>query len=136
MNYYLAKSDPLEYSIEDLAKDSIASWDGVRNPQALKFLKHMQKGDRVLIYHSQGQAAIVGLAEVVGNQRPDPNDSKSWLVDFKFIRTFKEPYITLQQIKKTGLFNDFRLVYQSRLSTMDVPAYFINWLKAQGIDLS
>lgn len=135
MKYYLAKTDPEEYSIDDLEKDGITEWDGVRNPQALIFLKKMQKGDRVLIYHSQGQTTIVGLAEVVGNQRPDPKDPKSWLVDFKFIRKFKEPFITLSQIKQTGKFSDFRLVYQSRLSTMEVPPHFIEWIQKQGLNI-
>lgn len=137
MKYFLVKTDPETYSIENLEKLKVDTWEGVRNPQAVAYLKQMQEGDRVLIYHSQGEAAIVGLAEVVGNSRIDPNDSRSWLVDFKFIRKFDKPFVALQQIKKTGFFNDFRLVYHSRLSTMDVPEKFISWLKAQpGIDLS
>jgi predicted RNA-binding protein with PUA-like domain len=95
----------------------------------------MEKGDRVLIYHSQGEAAIVGLAEVVGNSRPDPKEPRSWLVDFKYLRSFKEPYITLKQIKETGKFDDFKLVRISRLSTMDVPDDFIAWLKKQGVEV-
>lgn len=137
MKYYLAKTDPQTYSIDDLAKDKETEWDGVRNPQAVIFLKQMQKGDRVLIYHSQGEAAIVGLAQVVSEKgKPDPNDPRTWLVDFKFIRKFKEPYVTLQQIKQTEKFTDFRLVRQGRLSTMDVPEAFVTWLKEKGIDLS
>lgn len=135
MKYFLAKTDPETYSIDNLEKDRQTTWDGVRNPQALIFLKQMQKGDRLLIYHSQGQSAIVGLAEVVGNSRPDPKDAKSWLVDVKFIKKFHEPFITLKQIKQTGKFSTFRLVYQSRLSTMDVPENFIAWLKEQGLPL-
>jgi predicted RNA-binding protein with PUA-like domain len=133
MNYYLAKTDPETYSIDDLEKDGQTTWDGVRAPQAVIFLKQMKPGDRVLIYHSQGQATIVGLAEVVGNSRPDPKELKSWLVDFKFIRRFDEPYITLQQIKATKKFEDFRLVRQGRLSTMDVPKDFIDYLKKEGL---
>ncbi len=137
MKYFLVKTDPETYSIDDLAKLKVDKWDGVRNPQAVNFLKQMQKGDKVLIYHSQGENSIVGLAEVTGNQGPDLQYPRSWLVNFKFIRKFKQPFVTLQQIKLSGFFNDFRLVYQSRLSTMDVPEKFINWLKMQkGIDLS
>lgn len=135
MNYFLAKTDPETYSIDDLEKDKQTTWDGVRAPQAVIFLKQMEKGDRVIIYHSQGQASIVGLAEVIGNSRPDPKDEKSWLVDFKFIKKFKEPYITLQQIKATEKFKDFRLVRQGRLSTMDVPDPFISYLKKEGLTL-
>lgn len=135
MKYYLAKTDPETYSIDDLEKEGIATWDGVRNPTAVKTLKAMEPGDKVLIYHSQGQTTIVGLAQVVGNSRPDPQDAKSWLVDLKLIRRFKEPFITLRQIKETGLFDDFILVRRARLSTMAVPEIFITWLKQQGLVL-
>jgi predicted RNA-binding protein with PUA-like domain len=135
MNYFLAKTDPETYSIDDLEKEQKTTWNGVRNPTAVMFLKQMKTGDKVLIYHSQGQASIVGLAEVIGNSRPDPKDTKSWLVDFKFIRRFSEPYITLQQIKATDKFNDMRLVKQGRLSTMDLPEKFVEYLKHQGLKI-
>jgi predicted RNA-binding protein with PUA-like domain len=135
MNYYLAKTDPDTYSIDDFAKEGTTTWNGVTNPTAVQFLKKMEKGDRVLIYHSQGQTTIVGLAEVAGNSRPDPNNPKSWLVDFTYIKTFPEPRITLKQVKDTGKFSDFKLVRLSRLSTMDVPEDFIMWLKEQGLDV-
>ncbi len=135
MKYFLAKSDPETYSIDNLEKDKETTWDGVHNPTAVQFLKQMKKGDRVLIYHSQTDKAIVGLAEVVGNSRPDPKDTRTWLVDFKFLKRFDEPYVTLQQIKETGKFEDFRLVRQGRLSTMDVPDEFITYLKKQGLKI-
>jgi len=129
MKYFLAKTDPDTYSIYDLEKEKITTWSGVRNAQAVMVLKSMKKGDKVLIYHSQGEGAIRGFAEVVGNGRPDPEDAKSWLVDFEFIKRLSEPYITLKEIKSSGLFKDFALVYHSRLSTMAVPASFIAWAK-------
>jgi predicted RNA-binding protein with PUA-like domain len=133
MKYYLAKTDPETYGIKDLEKEGITTWNGVKNPTAVAFLKKMEKGDKVLIYHSQGEAAIVGLAEVVGNSRPDPKEPRSWLVDFKYLKSYKEPFVTLKQIKETGKFSDFKLVRISRLSTMDVPEEFITWLKKQGV---
>ncbi len=136
MKYFLAKIDPKTYSIQDLERDQQTTWDGVSNPQAVIFLKQMQPGDKILIYHSQGQTSLVGIAQVVGNSRPDPHNLRSWLVDVKFIRHFNEPFITLQQIKQTNLFNNFRLVTQGRLSTMDVPENFILWLKEQNINLN
>ncbi len=135
MNYFLAKTDPDTYSIDDLAKEKQTTWSGVRNPQAVQALKSMRKGDKVLIYHSQGESSIVGLASVTGNSRPDPKDTKSWLVDFKFIKKFKEPFITLADIKATKKFDNFVLVRQGRLSTMEVPAAFIVWLKQKGLPL-
>jgi predicted RNA-binding protein with PUA-like domain len=110
MRYFLAKTDPGTYSVEDFEKEKKTTWSGVRNPQAVKALKSMEKGDRVFIYHSEGQAAIVGMGEVIGNSRPDLKDTKSWLVDFKFLRKFKEPFITLKEIKETQQFQDFALV--------------------------
>lgn len=136
MHYFLAKTDPETYSIDQFATEKKTTWNGVRNPQAVIFLKQMRPGDRVLIYHSQGQSCIVGLASVIGNSRPDPTDTRSWLVDFKFERKFAEPFITLQEIKQTGKFTDFRLVRQGRLSTMDVPSEFVSYLQARGVDLS
>ncbi len=131
MKYFLAKTDPKTYSIDDLQKEGETTWDGVRNPQAIIFLKQMQKGDKVFIYHSQGEGAIVGLAEVIGNSRPDPKDAKSWLVDFKFLKKLNEPFVTIKDIKAEGNLKNFRLVSQSRLSTMDVPENVVEWLGKQ-----
>lgn len=128
--YYLAKTDPKTYSIEDFKQDKITTWDGVRNPQALKYIKAMKIHDRVFIYHSMGQSAIVGLAEVKSKPFIDPKDKtgKSWAIELKLLKAFSKP-ITLKIIKSTKLFSTWRLVYQSRLSTMDVPPEFITWVK-------
>jgi predicted RNA-binding protein with PUA-like domain len=135
MNYFLAKTDPSTYSIEDFAKDKITVWDGVRNGQAVQALKAMQKGDKVLIYHSQGEGSIRGLATVTKNIGPDPKDNRSWLVEFKLSKSFKEPFVTLKQVKESGKFNDLALVKNSRLSTMSVSDKFISWLNAQGLSI-
>lgn len=128
MAYFLAKTDPETYSIDDLERDGTTEWDGVRNPTAVNAIKTMKPGDRVIIYHSQGQAAIVGLAEVVSDPRPDANDAKSWVADFKFIKRAKTP-VTLREIKESHEFDDWLLVRQGRLSTMLAPAEFWKWLK-------
>ena len=60
MNYFLAKTDPETYSVDDLEKDRTTVWDGVRNPQALRAIREMRPGDKVFVYHSQGEAAILG----------------------------------------------------------------------------
>ena len=72
MNYFLAKTDPDTYSIDNLQKDRRTVWDGVRNPQALRAIRDMRPGDRVFIYHSMGEAAIMGLAAVVSEPRVAP----------------------------------------------------------------
>lgn len=137
MTYFLAKTDPDCYSIDDFVKEQETVWDGIRNPAAVLAIKSWKIGDRVLIYHSQGQACIVGLAEVTGAPHPDPKNEKSWVGTLKLIRTYPEPQrVTLREIKATGLFTDFALVKQSRLSTMLCPPEFIDWLRARGLDVS
>jgi predicted RNA-binding protein with PUA-like domain len=128
MNYFLAKTDPETYSIDDLARDRKTVWDGVRNPQALRAIGEMRPGDRVFIYHSMGNACIVGLAKVASAPRPDPKDAKLTVVDFEFLHTL-EPPTTLHEIKEGGLFPDWALVRQSRLSTMSVPPAFVDWMR-------
>jgi predicted RNA-binding protein with PUA-like domain len=130
MAYYLAKTDPATYSIENLERDKKTTWDGIRNAQALRAIQAMRPEDEVLIYHSQGEAAIVGLARVISVPRPDPGDSKSWVVDMAFIRRLAQP-VSLREIKDSHLFDDWSLIRQSRLSTMAVPAEVVAWLKAK-----
>lgn len=128
MAFFLAKTDPKTYSIDDLAREKTTVWDGVRNAAALLAIRAMRPGDEVLIYHSQGEAAIVGLARVDSEPRIDPNDPKSWVVDMTFVRRLSQP-VTLNEIKESHLFDDWALVRQGRLSTMSVPVNVITWLR-------
>jgi predicted RNA-binding protein with PUA-like domain len=130
MAYFLAKTDPETYSIEDLARERRTIWDGVRNPQALRAIREMRPGDRVFIYHSGGDAAIAGLAKVVSEPRPDAGNAKLTVVDFEFGSRL-DPPVTLREIKSSGLFNDWSLVRQGRLSTMAVPQSFVDWMRAR-----
>jgi predicted RNA-binding protein with PUA-like domain len=128
MNYFLAKTDPETYSIEDLERDRKTVWDGVRNPQALRAIREMRPGDRVFIYHSMSGAAVVGMAAVTSEPRPDPKDSKLVVVDLEFL-TRLDPPTTLREIKESHLFDDWALVRQSRLSTMSAPKAFVEWMR-------
>lgn len=132
MAYFLAKTDPKTYSIDDLERDKTTVWDGVRSAAALLAIRAMRPGDEVLIYHSQGEAAIVGLARVVSEPRIDPNDPKSWVVDLTFVRRLRQP-VTLHEIKENHLFDDWALVRQGRLSTMSVPENVVTWLKEKKV---
>jgi len=132
MALFLAKTDPGTYAIDDLEREGTTIWDGVHNAQALQAIKAMAPGDQVLIYHSQGQASIVGLAKVASAPRPDPNDGKSWVVDVRFVKRLATP-ITLREIKDTHQFDDWLLVRQGRLSTMRVPEAFDAWLRERGV---
>jgi predicted RNA-binding protein with PUA-like domain len=126
--YFLAKTDPETYPIGELEREGETIWDGVKNPQALRAIREMKRGDRVFIYHSMGDACVVGLADVAADGRPDPRDPKLAVADFRF-RGRIEPPVTLREIKQSGLFADWALVRQSRLSTMTVPAEFVAWIR-------
>jgi predicted RNA-binding protein with PUA-like domain len=130
MQYFLSKTEPESYSIEQLQTDIKTVWDGVRNAQALNVIRNMGPGDRVFIYHSGGQSAIVGLAKVASEPRVDPRDEKLTVVDYEFVSVL-DPPTSLKEIKETHLFDDWSLIRQSRLSTMAVPESFVDWMRAR-----
>ncbi len=128
VNYFLAKSEPLVYSISDLERDKTTTWDGIKSPQALQSVRAMRPKDRVFIYHSGGESRIVGIAEVISEPRTDPEEPKSLVVDLRFLHKL-EPPTTLSEVKTSNLFNDWALVRQSRLSTMPMPPNVVAWMK-------
>jgi len=128
MAYFLAKTDPETYSIDQLEKDRRTVWDGVNNPQAVRAIREMRPGDKVFIYHSGGLSAVVGLARVASEGRPDPKNPKSAVADFEFLIRL-EPPVTLAEIKQSKLFDDWALVRQGRLSTMAAPEKFVAWMR-------
>jgi predicted RNA-binding protein with PUA-like domain len=128
MGYFLAKTDPDTYSIDDLERDHKTTWDGVTNAQAVKNIQSMRPGDKVLIYHSGGVSGILGLAVIRSEPRPDPKNPKSTVVDLEYTGRI-DPPVTLKEIKESGKFDDWALVRQSRLSTMAAPDKFIEWLR-------
>jgi len=120
MTHWLIKSEPDEYSFEHLLQDQRAVWDGVRNPQARRYLSEMQVGDRLFYYHSMPERAVVGLAEVTRAAFPDPTDPRWIAVEIRPLQRFARP-ISLAQIKADPRFADLGLVRQPRLSVMPVP---------------
>jgi len=130
MASFLAKTDPETYSLDDLERDKHTVWDGVTNPQAVRAILEMRPGDRVFIYHSGGNSAVVGLATVRGEPRPDPKNPKSAVVELEFTARL-EPPTTLAEIKQSGKFDDWALVRQGRLSTMAAPEAFVRWMAAR-----
>ncbi len=128
MTYFLAKTDPETYSIDELEKQKKTVWDGVTNPQAVRAIREMRPGDKVFIYHSGGQSGVVGLARVVSDGRSDPKNPKSAVADFEFLGRF-DPPVTLSEIKLSKLFDDWALVRQGRLSTMPAPEKFVRWMQ-------
>ncbi|HTS77302.1 MAG TPA: EVE domain-containing protein [Bryobacteraceae bacterium] len=128
MNYFLAKTDPETYSLDQLEKERVTVWDGVRNPQAVRAILAMRPGDRVFIYHSGADPGVVGLAQVRSAGRPDPKNPKSAVADFEFLARM-DPPTTLAEIKHSGKFEDWALVRQGRLSTMSAPEAFAAWMR-------
>lgn len=126
MATFLVKTEPTDYSIDQFSEDEFTTWDGVRNSQAVSAIRRMLPGDRVLIYHSGSQPAIVGQAQVVSEPRPDLENDRSWVIDLKYLCHFEQP-VTLRDIRDSGLFDDWALVRQGRLSVMEVPEKFMLW---------
>ena len=130
MKHYLAKTEPTVYSIDDLERDRQTVWDGVTNPQAVKAIRAMKPGDRVFLYHSGGVSAVVGIANVLSEGRDDATNPKSAVVDLAYGGRL-DPPTSLAEVKQSGEFDDWALVRQSRLSTMEVPARFVEWMRAR-----
>jgi predicted RNA-binding protein with PUA-like domain len=128
MKYFLAKTDPDTYSLDDLEREQRTTWDGVTNPQAVRAIREMRPGDRVFIYHSGGVSGVVGLANVRSQGRDDPKNPKSAVADLEFAGRL-DPPTSLAEIKQSKLFDDWALVRQGRLSTMSAPEHFVQWMK-------
>jgi predicted RNA-binding protein with PUA-like domain len=143
MAYWLMKSEPNDYSIDDLEKDGNEPWDGIRNYQVRNMIRDdMKIGDRAFFYHSSCKVpSVVGIMQIVSKAYPDstqfdPNakhyDEKSvveaprWLlVDVAFERKLKRP-ITLKELKEHPGLSDFRLNQRgNRLSVF--PVSKIHW---------
>ena len=112
MTHWLVKSEPTTYSFDDLVRDGTTTWDGVKNPVAMKHLRAMQPGDDVLFYHTGNEKAIVGLATVVAAGDPPKLKSKRRLARA----------VTLAEVKQDKAFADMALVRIGRLSVMPVAA--------------
>ena len=121
MKYWIAKSEPYKYSWENMLKDKITYWDGVRNYQARNNLKAMKKGDQVFFYHSNEGKEIVGVTEVLREHYQDPTtDDDRWVVvDLKVKKSLKRP-ISLAEIKKDPILSKMSLIKQSRLSVLEI----------------
>jgi predicted RNA-binding protein with PUA-like domain len=134
--YWLMKSEPEVYSIDDLARDGGTAWEGVRNFKARNNMRAMAIGDEVLFYHSSADpSCVAGIARVSRTAYPDPSqfdaksdyfDSKStrdrprWdRVDVEFVAKAKTP-VSLQDIREDGALSDMELVKYGRLSVQSV----------------
>jgi predicted RNA-binding protein with PUA-like domain len=123
MAYWLLKTEPEEYSWDDLKKKAAKgdAWTGVRNFSARNHLKTMKKGDRVFIYHTGDEKQVVGMAEVVRESYLDPTDEKGVFlsVDVKTLDPLPKP-VTLAAVKADKKLADMALVKYGRLSVQPV----------------
>lgn len=134
--YWLMKSEPDVFSIDDLARKKTGGWDGVRNYQARNFMKDMALGDRVFFYHSNAKpSGVAGIAEVCRTAYPDPTqfdrkdghyDPKStpdkpiWFqVDLRFVSKFSR-FVALDELRGVPALADMLLFKRSRLSVQPV----------------
>ena len=127
VNYWLAKQEPdgpRGYNFETLKKDKKTVWDGVHNNLALKHMREMKNGDLVLFYHTGDERQAVGIMEIVSEPYPNPKeDNKRFIVvDVKYKKSLKRP-VTLDEIKKQKIFQNWELIRISRLSVMPVPKH-------------
>ena len=118
---YLLKTEPSEYSFADLQRDKVTEWDGVSNPVALRNLREMAPGTRLIIYETGDKKTAVGTATVVS---VDASNLKNPVVTIKAGKPLAKP-MTLAQIKSNKLFADSPLVRQGRLSVVPLtPAQY------------
>ena len=117
MNYWMVKQEPEAYSWDDFVADGKTDWTGVRNFQARNNLRAMQKGDKVLFYHSVTGKEVVGIATVSKTGFPDPTDENWVAVELQPVKPLKRP-VTLAAIKANLALVNIGLLRQSQLSVM------------------
>lgn len=122
MKYWLLKTEPSDYSFDDLVKDKKTVWDGVANNAALICIRNARKGDKVIIYHTGDERQMVGLAEIISDPYPDPksDNPKLAVFDIKPLKSLNKP-VTLSRIKEIKKYSEFPLVKEGRKSVVEVP---------------
>src|SRR5436189_5505048 len=132
-SYWIVKTEPSTYSYDELERQKTAVWDGVKNNLALKHLRQMKPGDRVLVYHTGDEKAVVGVAEATSEAYPDPKqkDPKLAVVDLRAVERLPRPGPPAQ-VKQDRAFADLGLVRMGRLSVRPVSADEYNRLRKMG----
>jgi len=117
-NYWIIKSEPFKYSFEQLKKDKKTIWDGVRNYEARRHIRQMQKGDKALFYHSNDGKEIVGISSITSLAFQDPTSGEDWsCIEVSYERAFKHP-ISLAFLKNHAQLSKIALVTRPRLSVI------------------
>ena len=125
--YYLLKTEPTVYSFADLEKEQSTLWDGVTNPVAVKHLREMKPGDKLVIYHTGDEKSAVGTATV---ETVEIGDAKTPQVRIKAGKPIAKPR-TLAEVKANKLFGDSPLVRQGRLSVVPLSREQYAWLASE-----
>jgi predicted RNA-binding protein with PUA-like domain len=122
MALWLLKTEPSEYSWDDLVRDKQTVWEGVTNPTALIHIREMKKGDLALLYHTGSERATIGIAQIARGAYPDPKagNPKIVVVDVKPKKELANP-VSLDQIKSDKTFAGWDLLRIGRLSVVPVP---------------
>jgi predicted RNA-binding protein with PUA-like domain len=115
MNYWAFLADPEDYGYDDLAKKGEDAWDGVKNAVAQRNLRTCAVGDRVAIYHTAPDKAIVGIARVSGAARPDPKADERVVVDVAPVKKLKKP-LTLAECKADDVLATMSFVKMPRVA--------------------
>lgn len=120
---WLLKTEPSAYSFDQLERDRRTTWDGVKNAMALKNMREIARGDRLLIYHTGDEKAVIGLADAASEAYPDPKAKNPALVviDLQIGKRLARP-VTLAELKAIPSLATFPLVRLPRLSVMPVSA--------------
>lgn len=130
MAAWLLKTEPSSYSFADLVAAGTTRWDGIRNPRAIAYVRRAKPGDVAFVYHTGGEKAVVGTAEITSEAYPDPKEDGLWVVDL----AAKKPVgrkVTLADIKADPLFAESPLVRQGRLSFVPLTDEQRAWIEAR-----
>jgi predicted RNA-binding protein with PUA-like domain len=124
---YLLKTEPSTYSFADLQKEKTTIWDGVSNPVAVRNLRGMKPGERLVIYHTGDEKTAVGTATVVS---VDTSDASNPQVKIKVGKAIAKP-VTLAEAKANNLFSESPLARQGRLSVVPLNAAQFKFLTGE-----
>lgn len=121
MALWMFKTEPDDFSFDDLEADGTANWDGVKNAQALIYLRQVAAGDEIFIYHTGTQKSVVGVARATGPARPDPrnNAGKMVIVPIVPVGRLSAP-VAIAAIRGESELAQFPLIRNTRLSVMPV----------------
>ncbi len=150
--YWLMKSEPGSYSLDDLERDGSTCWEGVRNYQARNLMREMHTGDLVLFYHSNANPpGAAGLAQVEREAYPDhfswdpdsryfdpksnPEEPRWWMVDLRFVERF-DRFVPLAELKADPTLGGMLVTGRSRLSVQPVEAVDFNTVVRLGEERS